>query len=54
MYFLNIFFLFVREEKSLEFIQVESRQPGSLFFFGLEVPVAFYSPDTLYKLPATL
>ena len=57
-----MFFVFGREEKSLEIVQVESKQPGSLFFcflffvflffffLGLEVPGAFYSPSTDYEV----
>ena len=55
-----MFFVFGREEKSLEIVQVESKQPGSLFFFlffvffffflGLEVLGAFYSPSTDYEV----
>ena len=44
---------FGRERKCVENIQVKSRTPESLLFFGLEVPRAFYSPGTDYKV-ATL
>ena len=42
---------FGRKEKSSEFVQVESRTQERLFFFffGMEVPGAFYSPDMDYK-----
>ena len=44
---------FGRERKCVENIQAKSRTPESLLFFGLEVPRAFYSPGTDYKV-ATL
>ena len=39
---------FGRERKCVENIQVKSRTPESLLFFGLEVPRAFYSPGMNY------
>ena len=41
---------FGRERKCVENIQVKSRTPESLLFFGLEVPGAFYSPSTDYEV----
>ena len=39
-------------KKSLEFIQAESKQPGSLIFFGLEVLGTFYSLGMDYEVTA--
>ena len=44
-----MFFVFEREEKSSKILQAESRQPGSHYFFGLEVLRAFYSPGMDYE-----
>ena len=41
--------MFGREEKYVENVQVESKTKKSLFFFDIEVPRAFYSPDMLYE-----
>ena len=46
------FSVFGREEKNSEIVQAESRQPGCLFFFCLEVPRVFYSPDMNYEVVA--
>ena len=48
----DVFFVFGREEKCAENIQVESKTQEILLFFWLRVPGAFYSPDTLYKVAA--
>ena len=45
-------FVFGRQEKSLEFVQAESRSEEVSPFFGLEVLRAFYSPGMLYKAVA--
>ena len=41
---------FGRERKCVENIQVKSRTPESLLFFGLEVPGSFYGLGTDYEV----
>ena len=47
-----VFFVFGREEKCVENVQAESRQPGSLLFLVWKVPGAFHSPDPLFEAVA--
>ena len=55
--FSSVRFLCLEEEKSSEFVQAESREPGSFFFFFFlvrRVPRAFTSLGTIYKVVALL
>ena len=45
----DVFFVFGREEKCAENIQVESKTQEILLFFWLRVPGAFYSPGTIFE-----
>ena len=50
--FFVCFFVIGKEKKSSKFIQQRVGTQESLYFFGLEVPGAFYSPSTLYETTA--
>ena len=48
----DVFFVFGREEKCVENVQVESKIQKSLPCLGLKVHGAFYSLGTLFKVVA--